>query len=197
MNGHYYYSNPGAALRLFFPKQLNTQTSIIIWTIIFVLNIIIVVLVQNTIIYPIADFSVKGLQEISYFKECKVNSANIIERNGDYSRDYCVKYTNEEGELCIVCLDSFPGGWFERARIMKETDMLLLEGDMVQYKAGKEVKIISQEEYFEITNPSGFMDKIVGYGKQETMVGFYVAIGAGMLLLEFFLYGVFHRLFRE
>lgn len=192
MSGLYYALNPGGMLRRLFPKQLNTQAFIIIWTVIFVLNIIVTVLIQNFVIYKISDFSEEGLEKTSYFRNCDVQNIKNT-GNGDYS----VVYVNENGELRIVCLDRFPANIFARARVMKSTDMEILEDGTVQYKKGGEIKSVSKSEYVELANPDSMVDMLWQNRPLEKLTGVYLAIGFVMLMIEFFFYNVFHKLFRE
>ena len=70
MSDSYYVNNPGAILRRMFPEQLNTQAQIFIWATLLIINIIMVVLIQNYVIYNITDISKEGLAQTSYFESC-------------------------------------------------------------------------------------------------------------------------------
>jgi len=164
-NSYYYYHNPGAILRRMFPKQLNTQALIIIWTVVFILNIVAVVLIQNFAIYKITDVSKEGLEQVSYFENCEIKGVKPMPYDILYIDAYCVTYIDENGEEKNVYLEEFPGDSFERYRIKtsdKPTSAFLWHGNVL-----------------------------------KTLAGIYVACGVVMLGIEFFLYNVFHRLFRE
>ena len=176
MSGQYYYFNPGAVLRQLFPKQLKKPSLIIMWAVIFIINIIVVVLVQNYAIYNISEFSKDALQNNKYFNEKEILS--VEKKPGKYSQsgDYYVTYKNETGETRIVCLDMFPVSIFERAHLNRSSDVNVTEN---------------------ITSKENILDAIWSKNPLEKLAGIYVAIGTGMLLIEFFLYDVFVKLFRE
>lgn len=172
MDGLYYALNPGAILRKMFPKQLKSPLMIIIWTVILCLNIVVVVLVQNNCIYNITDFSKEALQEQSYFKNCEIIS--VVKY-----KDYYVTYQNSEGEKRVAHLEMFPRGIFERAKIDKSYDCLAKEDGSID------------------TVSNTLSDALWTGNAMAKLVGIYVGLGVLMLLIEFYLYGVFHRLFRE
>jgi len=164
-NQYYYMSNPGAILRRMFPKQLNTQALIIIWTVVFILNIVVVVLIQNYLIYTVTDRSKEGLAQVPYFENCEIKNVKPMPYDELQIDAYCVTFVNEEGVEEKVYLEEFPGSTFERYRIKtsdKPTSAFLWHGNVL-----------------------------------KTLAGIYVACGAVLLGFEFFLYSVFHRLFRE
>lgn len=164
-NQYYFYHNPGALLRRFFPKQLNTQALIIIWTIIFIINMVVVVLIQNHAIYKITDISKAGLEQVSYFENREIKEVKEMPYDEMQVDAYSVTYVNEEGTEETVYLEEFPVSIFERYRIKTSAE------------------------------PSS---AIFWHGNQlQKLAGVYIAIGVVMLGIEFFLYGVFHRLFRE
>ncbi|MBQ3559854.1 MAG: hypothetical protein IJA07_10110 [Agathobacter sp.] len=171
-NGLYLATNPGAILRRMFPKQLKSPLMIIVWTIVFILNIVAVVFVQNNLIYNIDDFSEEALQELSYFEDCKIISVD------DYG-DYYVTYQNGEGEMRIACLDAFPVTFIERARVDKGYDRVADENGYIEMK--------------EDTIADWFFD---GHSIPK-LAAIYIILGVVILLFEFFLYEVFYRLFRE
>ncbi len=47
------YSNPGKILREWFPEQTVTQGSILLWTLVYLVNLVVVLLVQYHMIYTI------------------------------------------------------------------------------------------------------------------------------------------------
>ncbi len=171
-NGHYYYSNPGAVLRRLFPKQLGTQALILIWTVIFILDIIIVACVHNFVFYPITDFSRESLQEHVYFKESKIL---LVEEH----EDYYITYENVDGEKRVAHLEMFPRRIFERARIDKDYDCAAKEDGSIDYV------------------DTNMRDALWTGNAIQKLAVMYCVIGAVILLFEFFLYRVFHRLFRE
>ncbi|MBR2045942.1 MAG: hypothetical protein IJ958_07400 [Agathobacter sp.] len=196
-NHYYYYHNPGAILRRLFPKQLNTQALILIWTVIFILNIAIVILMQNFVIYRITDLSAGGLQELAYFEDCDVIGVSTFPQKITSQNSYYVKYIDENKETRVVCLDVFPRKIFSRWRLLKSTDMQLMEDNIVAYVNKGETTNVSLQEYVELANPAGIVDIFLMNKAMQNLAGIYVAIGAGMLLIEFLIYSVFHRLFRE
>ena len=155
-----------------FPKQLNTQVLIIIWTIILILNMVGVFCVHCFVMYPISDFSKESLQEHRYFKDSIILSV-------EEGYDYYVTYENTDGEKRVARLEMFPGKVFERARIDKSYDRLANVDGSITY---------AQETISDLLWRGNVLQKLAGI---------YVGIGAAILLFEFFLYGVFHRLFRE
>ena len=164
-NQYYFYHNPGALLRRFFPKQLNTQALIIIWTVVFIINMVVVVLIQNHAIYKFTDISKEGLAQTSYFKNCEIKEIKEMPYAEMQVGGYRVTYINETGDEKMVCLEEFPVSIFERYRIMtsdKPTSTIFWHGNQIQ-----------------------------------KLAGVYIACGVVMLGIEFFLYSVFHRLFRE
>lgn len=164
-NGYYYYHNPGAVLRRIFPKQLNTQTLIIIWTVVFIINMIIVVLIQNNVIYKFTDITKEGLVQESYFRDCEILEVRQMSYDDLQVDAYGVTYVNKAGVEETVYLEEFPVSIFERCRI-KTSD-----------------------------KPTS---AIFWHNKPlEKLAGVYIACGLVMLGVEFFLYSVFHRLFRE
>lgn len=172
MDGLYYALNPGAIFRQLFPKQLKTPLMIIIWAVVFVLNIVAVVFVQNNLIYNITDFSKEALQEHSYFENCEIISVEPYE-------DYYVVYQNADGEKRVSRLKTFPVKVFQRAKLDKSYDRPVMEDDS-----------------FEVVNDT--MRSALWTGNAiAKLAGIYVVLGAVMLLVEFYLYGVFYRLFRE
>lgn len=171
-NGLYYGLNPGALLRKIFPKQLNTQAMILIWTVVLIFNIIAVVLVQNHFIYPISDFSKEALQEQAYFKDCEIVSVEEID-------EYYVTYLTKNGEKRVVRLEMLSRRILERARIDKDYD-----------------RIASVDGSIEVVDTS-MRDAFFDGNALQKLAAIYVAIGVALLLFEFFLFSVFHRLFRE
>lgn len=164
-NQYYYYHNPGALLRRFFPKQLNTQALIIIWTIIFIINMVVVVLIQNHAIYKFTNISKDGLAQTSYFKNCEMKEIKEMPYDDMQIDAYCVNYINEAGAEETVYLEEFPVSIFERYRIKasaEPTSAIFWHGNAI-----------------------------------KKLAGVYIALGGVMLGIEFFLYSVFHRLFRE
>lgn len=164
-NPYYYMSNPGAILRRMFPKQLSTQGLIVIWTIVFILNMIVVVLIQNFAIYTITDVSREGLEENSYFENCQIKEIIVMPYNDMQIDAYCVTYINEAKIEETVYLEEFPVSIFERYRIKTSS-----EPTSAIFWQGNQIK---------------------------KLAGVYIACGVVMLGIEFFLYSVFHRLFRE
>ena len=164
-NQYYYMSNPGAILRRMFPKQLSTQGLIVIWTIVFILNMIAVVLIQNSVIYKITDVSKEGLEAVSYFENCTIKEIIAMPYNDMQIDAYGVTYVNEAGVEETVYIEEFPVSIFERYRI-KTSDK-------------------PTSAFFWHNKPL------------EKLAGLYIACGLVMLGVEFFLYSVFHRLFRE
>ena len=126
-NGLYYATNSGAFLRKLFPKHLKTQGMIIIWGIILILNMLVVVFLQNTLIYKITDVSIEGLSQIAYFEGCEITKASEIVTSDTYHIVCYVKYVNEANEERIVCLEKFPMGLFKRYRLKPETDCVVDE----------------------------------------------------------------------
>ncbi len=193
----YYYHNPGAILRRMFPKQLNTQGLIVIWAVVFILNIVVVVLIQNFAIYKITDVSKEGLAKVSYFKNCEVQEVEEILGDSKHPDIYCVTYVNENAETRLVCLEACPGSVFERFHVKASTDSVLTENGMVQYQDGKEMIHLSRNEYVELANPESMIYMLLQTNSVQKLAGIYIAFGVVMLGIEFFLYSVFHRLFRE
>ena len=164
-NQYYFYHNPGALLRRFFPKQLNTQALIFIWTVVFILNIVAVVLIQNFAIYKITDVSKKGLEQVSYFENCEIKEVKEMPYDDMQVDAYRVSYISESGVEETVYLEEFPVSIFERYCIKtssEPTSAIFWHGNQIQ-----------------------------------KLAGVYIAFGVVMLGIEFFLYSVFHRLFRE
>lgn len=188
-NGLYYGLNSGAVLRKLFPKQLNTQVLILIWTLVFILNIVITVVIQNAFVYPIADLTKEELAKVSYFENCKIQIIDVPLGN--------IRYINEEGEPRIVSFKEFPVDFIHRARVIKSSDMPMKEDGMVLYQKGTVEKEISIREYIKLYESESIFDLMSQHRGSQLLVGIYVAIGLAMLLLEFFIYSVFHRLFRE
>ena len=164
-NQYYFYHNRGALLRRFFPKQLNTQALIIIWTVVFIINMIIVVLIQNNVIYKFTDISKEGLVQEVYFENCEIEEVKEMSYDEMQVDAYSVTYINEAGIEETVYLEEFPVSIFERYRIKTSSE------------------------------PTS---AIFWHGNQiKKLAGVYIACGVVMLGIEFFLYSVFHRLFRE
>ncbi|MBQ8518140.1 MAG: hypothetical protein IJ455_00870 [Agathobacter sp.] len=191
------YWNSGTLFRRLFPKPLKSQVSIFIWVAVFFINIVLVVLVQNFLIYRISDkdLSYENLGNTAYFKDCDIVGINNAGHN-----DYYVKYINEDNEKRIVCLDGFPVDIIKRFHVMKSTDMAVADDGMVLYQKGTNEEKISEEKYLEKANPGSPFDIIwqAGVGNHiQRLAMVYVVIGVGMLLIEFFFYSIFHRLFRE
>lgn len=195
-NGLYYSTNSGAILRRLFPKQLRTQGIIIIWTIVFLLNIAGVVLLQNFAIYKITDASKDGLAQVSYFKNCEIQEVTKMPENRTRPQIYCVTYVSATGETRVICLESFPLSELKRFRIKAATDCPLGEDDLVQYKDGGKTISISKGEYVQYANPASEIYMFMQVNFVQKLAGIYIAIGLIMLGIEFFLYSVFHRLFR-
>jgi len=196
-DGLYFATNPGAILRRLFPKQLSSQAKIIIWAVILIFNIGFVLIAQNMFIYPYSDFTVEGMAEESYFENCEILSVNYMGDNHRMQGDYYVEYVDSEGNSRIVCLESFPDRMFKRAKLIKDSDMAVVNG-MVQYEKDGETTSLHWYEYVEKAMPQGMFDVLwqqTNHGK--LLVGIYVGLGACLLLIEFLIYGVFHRLFKE
>lgn len=171
-NGLYYGTNSGAIARRMFPKQLNTQALIIIWAIVLILNIAVVFSVHFFVLYPISDFSKESLQELKYFKDSNILS---VEEVGDYY----VTYEKVDGEKRVAHLEVFPAKIFGRARIDKSYDCVANPDGSIEYA----------DNTIRETFWTGDVIK--------KLVGIYVGIGVAILFFEFFMYSVFHRLFRE
>lgn len=116
-NPYYYMSNPGAILRRMFPEQLNTQARIVMWTIIFIINIVATVLVQNYMVYKVTDVSREGLSQVSYFENCEIREIKAMPYDDMQIDAYRVTYVNEAGVEETVYLEEFPVSIFERYRI--------------------------------------------------------------------------------
>lgn len=164
-NPYYYINNPGSILRRMFPKQLSTQGRIVIWTVVFIINMVAVVLIQNHAIYKITDVSKEGLVQVAYFENCEIKEVKEMPYDEMQIDAYCVTYVNEAGAEETVYLEEFPVSIFERYRIKTSSE------------------------------PAS---AIFWHGNQiQKLAGVYIACGVVMLGIEFFLYSVFHRLFRE
>ena len=170
-NGLYYALNPGAILRKLFPKQLNTQAMILIWTIIFICNLVAVFCVHCYILHPISDFSRASLQEHDYFKESKIL---LVEDYGDYY----VTYENVDGEKRVARLEMFPEQIIKRARIDKDYDRIAKIDGSIELE------------------DNALNNRFLVMRGMDTIVILYMSIGVVLLLFEFFLFNVFHRLFR-
>ena len=196
-NGLYLATNPGAILRRMFPKQLKSPLMIIVWTIVFILNIVLVFMAQNMFIYPYSDFTVEGMAEERYFENCKILSVNQMGDNHRMPGDYYVEYVDSKGNSRIVCLEAFPDKMFERARLLEDTDIAVSNG-MVQYEKDGETVSVSDDKYVTEAVPEGMFDVLWQQPNHGMfLVGIYLAVAVIMLLIEFFLYEVFYRLFRE
>lgn len=171
-DGLYYALNPGAILRRMFPKQLKSPFMIIMWTVIFVLNFGVVILVQNNFIYNITDFSKEALQKHSYFENREIISV-------DQNVDCYVTYQSEKGETRVARLERFPVKIFERARLDKSYDKPLMADGSIEVKTSVIGVLFASNQGMAI------------------LAGIYIVLAVVMLLVEFFLYEVFHRLFRE
>jgi len=195
-NGLYLATNPGAILRRMFPKQLSSQAKIIFWAVIFIFNIVLVFMAQNMFIYPYSDFTVEGMAEESYFENCEILSVNQMEDNYRMPGDYYVEYVDSEGNSRIVCLEAFPDRIFKRARLLEDTDIAVSNG-MVQYEKDGETVSVSDDKYATEAVPERMFDVLWQQPNHNMLlVGIYVGLGAGLLLIEFLFYSVFHRLFR-
>jgi len=196
-NGLYYALNPGAMLRKLFPKQLNTQALILIWAIIFALNIIVVVLIQNFAIYKIADVSQEGISKVAYFDNCEITKIHK-DINVDRYRKICyVKYVNESKEERIVCLEKFPDDAFNRYRVKKETDCAVDEDGLVVFDDGSKQTKVMVQEYVKVANPTSAFSLLILDQFYKKLIAIYIACGVVLLGIEFFFYSVFHRLFRS
>lgn len=197
MDGLYYALNPGAFFRKIFPKQMRSQVKILIWAAIFIINIVLVYLAQNMLIYTYSDFTVEGMAEERYFENCEILSVNQLENNYRMPGDYYVEYVDNEGNSRIVCLEAFPDSMFKRAKLVKDSDMMVING-MVQYEKGGETTSLHWHEYVKEAMPKGMFDVLWQQpNHNKLLVGIYVGLGACLLLIEFLIYGIFHRLFRE
>lgn len=116
-NQYYYMSNLGASLRRMFPKQLGTQGLIVFWTIVFIINMLVVVLIQNLAIYKITDISKEGLEEVSYFENCVIKEIKAMPYDDMQIDAYRVTYISKDGNEETVYLEEFPVSIFERYRI--------------------------------------------------------------------------------
>lgn len=138
-NPYYYMNNPGAILRRMFPKQLSTQGRIIIWTIVFILNMVAVVLIQNNVIYKVTDVSREGLAQVSYFENCQIREIKAMPYDDLRVDAYRVTYVSEAGEEEIVYLEKFPVSIFERYRIKtseKPTSAIFWQDNSLKKLAG-------------------------------------------------------------
>ena len=138
-NQYYFYHNPGALLRRFFPKQLNTQALIIIWTVVFILNIVAVVLIQNFAIYKITEVSKEGLEQVSYFENCEIKEVKEMPYDEMQVDAYRVSYISESGVEEMVYLEEFPVSIFERYRIKtssEPTSAIFWQGNQIKKLAG-------------------------------------------------------------
>ena len=164
-NPYYYMSNPGAILRRMFPQQLNTQARIIMWTIVFIINIVTTILMQNYVVYKVTDVSREGLSQVSCFENCEIREIKKMPYDQMHIDAYRVTYISESGVEEAVYLEEFPVYIFGRYR-MKTSDK-------------------PTSALFWHSKPL------------EKLAGVYIACGLVLLGIEFFLYNVFHKLFRE
>ena len=169
-NGLYFALNPGAILRRMFPNQLKTPLMIIIWAVVFILDIVAVVCVHCFVMYPISDFSRASLQEQAYFEDSKIELVESL-------NNYYVTYENADGEKRVARLEMFPGRIFERARIDKDYDR--------PAKADGSIEYVNSGNVFGSSNG------------MEIIVICYIVISVALLLFEFFLHEMFYRLFRR
>lgn len=168
----YLMNNPGAILRRMFPKQLNTQGLIILWTIVFILNIAAAFCVHYYILYPISDFSREALQENDYFDGAEIVSVEEL-------KNYYVTYVNEDGEKRVARLEMFPGRVFKRARIDKDYDCVANANGTIVF-------------------PDDTLSNILWTGNVlKKLAGIYLGIGVALLLFEFFIYGALQKRFQE
>ena len=199
-NGLYYATNQGALLRRMFSKQLNSQSRVIIWAIIFILDMIAIVLIQNLAIFNIADISKEGLSELSYFKNCEITKIHE-DIDVDGYREVCyVKYINESNELRIVCLEKYPEGIFQRYRLKKATDCAVDDEGMILYESEGEISKVTRHEYVQKANPAGAIYRMMMLQPGriiQNLAFIYIVCGLVLLGIEFFFYSVFHRLFRS
>lgn len=137
-NPYYYMSNQGAILRRMFPEQLSTQKRIIIYTIVFILNIVAVVLIQNEVIYKFTDVSRDGLAQEAYFEDCKIREVKNLQTSDVQLDLYSVTYENEEGIEETVYLEAFPFSAFERYRITASS-----EPSIALFQAGNQLKVLA------------------------------------------------------
>ena len=138
-NPYYYMNNPGAILRRMFPKQLSTQGRIIIWTIIFILNMVAVVLIQNNVIYKVTDVSREGLAQVSYFENCQIREIKAMPYDDLQVDAYSVTYISEAGDEETIYLEKFPVSIFERYRIKtsdKPTSAIFWQDNSLKKLAG-------------------------------------------------------------
>ena len=138
-NPYYYMNNPGAILRRMFPKQLSTQGRIVIWTIVFILNMVAVVLIQNHVIYKITDVSREGLAQVSYFENCQIREIKAMPYDDLQVDTYSITYISEAGEEENVYLEKFPVSIFERYRIKisdKPTSAIFWQDNSLKKLAG-------------------------------------------------------------
>ena len=199
-NGLYYATNQGALLRRMFPKQLNSQARVIIWVIIFILDMIAIVLIQNLAIFKITDISKEGLSELSYFENCEIAEIHEEIDVDEYRNIYYVKYINESKETRIVCLEKYPEGIFQRYRLKKATDCAVDDEGMILYENGKEINSVTRQEYVQLSNPISAIYRmmILQPGRIiQNLAVIYIGCGLVLLGIEFFFYSVFHRLFRS
>ena len=138
-NPYYYMSNGGAILRRMFPEQLSTQKRIIIYTLVFILNMVAVVLIQNGVIYKYTDISRDGLAQEAYFEDYKIREVKKLQTSDLQLELYSVTYENAEGVEETVYLEEFPFSGFERYRIKassKPSIALFNRGNQLKVLAG-------------------------------------------------------------
>lgn len=186
------YSNSGVILRRFFPEQLGTIPSIIIWAVVFAFNVLAIILIQNNCIYTVDNYSKEGMQSHTYFKECSVQT---VEEIGDtasrLASDWYVIYTNNEGEKRIVCLDSFPLHIINRAQIKESTDSIVNMDGSIQTKDGKN---ISQRDYLLSAISDGPFVAVWETGGVAALTVTYLGIALIMLVVELIIVGVIRNL---
>lgn len=100
------YSNPGKVLREWFPEQTLTQGTILLWTLIYLLNLAAVLLVQYHLVYTILPpdnpFDDRPLFQLLQEKERFEGYEFLdVEHNLEGIQILC---RNEEGEKVIVTL---------------------------------------------------------------------------------------------
>ena len=137
-NPNYYMSNPGAIMRRMFPKQLSTQKRIILCTIVFLLNMIVVVLIQNCVVYKFTDISRDGLAQESYFENCRIRDVKKLQTNDMQLDLYGITYENADGIEETIYLEAYPFTAFERYRIKSSS-----EPSIAIFQAGNQLKVLA------------------------------------------------------
>jgi len=188
----------------FVPGMKKNNLSILVWTVLFLLDLCAVLAMQYFVFYPIAapdaemqlgDYSYPDFSDAAYFEGCE-----LLDMYGAGNDHYWVLYRDPAGESHMVCIGE--NDIFRRHRIDKGSDTLIsaeaevtvLTMDCTTHN--RTFRILNAERIDRELQESGikFLGSLLDGPSKQMGLSMFLAVL--ILLFEYGIYGQFRRIVR-